>query len=110
MSRTKWHKTQYPGVRYREHDTRKKNGKPDRYYVIRYKRNGKSVDEALGWGEQGMNPQKANRIRSEIVQNIREGKRPQSLKEKREIEQERQEKARVLKEREMQDGLTSAHS
>jgi integrase len=84
---TMWFKTQYPGIRYREHKDRKPNGKPDRYFVIRYKKGGKSVDESLGWASNGMNAQKANKIRSEIVQNIKEGKRPQSLKEKREMEQ-----------------------
>ncbi len=36
-----------------------------------------------------MNAQKANKIRAEIIQNIREGKGFQSLKEKRQIEAER---------------------
>ncbi len=36
-----------------------------------------------------MNAQKANKIRAEITQNIREGKGFQSLKEKRQIEAER---------------------
>ena len=36
-----------------------------------------------------MNAQKANLLRAEIIQNIREGNRPQSLAEKREIEEER---------------------
>ena len=43
----------------------------------------------MGWASHGMNAQKASRIRSEIVQNIKEGKGFQSLKEKRQIEQDR---------------------
>jgi len=85
----KWQKTQYPGVRFRVHDTRKHNGKLDRYFVIRYKRQGKSIEEPTGWASQGMNAQKSNEIRSGLVQNIRQGQRPQSLKEKREMEQAR---------------------
>ena len=102
MSR-KWQSTSYPGVRYREHLERKYNRKPDRYFSIRYKRAGKTVEESLGWASQGMNAQKANRIRAELVQNIREGKSPQSLAEKRQIENERkeaEEQKRKLKEKE----------
>jgi integrase len=99
----KWHQTQYPGVRFREHPDRKYNNKPDRYYVIRYKRQGKLIGESVGWSSQGMNAQKGNRIRSEIVQNIREGRGFQSLREKRQIEIDRrkaEEQARLLKEKE----------
>jgi len=94
----KWHSTQYPGVRFREHPTRKYRGKPDRYFVIRYKRQGKLIGESVGWASQGMNAQKANRIRSE-----KKGKSPQTLAEKRQIEDERkeaEEQKRLLKEKE----------
>ena len=56
----------------------------------------------MGWSSQGMNAQKANRIRSEIVKNIKEGKGFQSLREKRQIEIDRrraEEKAKLLKEK-----------
>ena len=99
----KWYGTQYPGVRFREHKTRKYRGKQDRYFVIRYKKQGKLIGESVGWASQGMNAQKANGIRAEIVQNIKEGKSPQSLAEKRQIENERkeaEEKEKKLKEKE----------
>jgi integrase len=99
----KWESTQYPGIRYRENQKRNYRGKPDKYFSIRYKRVGKAVEESLGWASQGMNAQKANRIRAELVQNIREGKSPQSLAEKRQIENERkeaEEQKRKLKEKE----------
>lgn len=83
----KYISTQYPGVRYRQHQERKFNGKPDRYFFIRYKRLGKLTEEGVGWSSNGMNALKANKLRAEIVQNIKEGKRPQSLKEKRELEE-----------------------
>ena len=84
-----WKKARYPGVRFREHHERRYNRQMDRYFTIRYKRNGKSVTEAVGWASHGMNEQKANMMRAEIIQNIREGKRPQSLAEKRQIEKDR---------------------
>lgn len=83
---SKYTSTQYPGVRYRTHKERKYNGKLDRYFSIRYKRDGKTVEESVGWASQGMNAQKATKIRSDIVQNIKLGKRPQSLREKRTLE------------------------
>lgn len=83
---SKYISTQYPGIRYRQHKERKVNGKLDRYFFIRYKRAGKTIEEGTGWSSNGMNAQTANRLRAEIVQNIKEGVRPQSLKEKREIE------------------------
>ena len=100
---SEWKSTQYPGVRYREHENRKHHGKPDRYFAIRYKRHGKTIEEGAGWSSQKLNAQKANGMRSDIVQNIREGKRPQSLKEKREIDlalRETEEKDKKKTERE----------
>jgi integrase len=85
----KWIKANYPGVRYYEHPERLYRGKRDRNFAIRYKKNGKTKEEGLGWSSGGMNEQKANLLRAEIVQNIKEGKSPQSLAEKRQIEAER---------------------
>lgn len=84
-----WKSTKYPGVRYREHPSRKYDGRSDRYYVIRYNRAGKTIEEPVGWSSGGANTEKTNKIRTEIRDNIREGKGPQSLKEKREIEDAR---------------------
>ena len=57
---TKWIGTQYTGVRYRENPNRKYLGKPDRYFVVRYKLNGKLKEEKLGWASEGWNAQKAS--------------------------------------------------
>lgn len=101
-----WQPTQYPGVRYREHPTRKHNGKADRYFSIRYKRAGKTVEESVGWASNGMNAQKAANIRSEIVQNIKEGKDEQSLADKRRaFEKTCEEEARKIA-IEKREGLT----
>lgn len=44
----KWGKTPFPGVRFRTHATRKHGVKPDQYFLIRYKLNGKDREEGLG--------------------------------------------------------------
>lgn len=49
----KWLTTDYPGVRYYDHPTRKiavgAVKRPDKYFAIRYQINGKRVEEGLGW-------------------------------------------------------------
>lgn len=45
----KWHSTGIKGLRYREHSSRKHGVKRDRYYAIRYQRDGKRVEGGLGW-------------------------------------------------------------
>lgn len=82
-------KTIYPGVRYRENPTRKYQGKPDKYFFIRYQdASGKEKEEPAGWAsENSLNATKVNEIRAELIHNIRMGLHPQSLAEKREIEQ-----------------------
>lgn len=44
-----WIKTKHKGIRFREHPTRKRGVRKDRYYTIRYKLDGKDREERLGW-------------------------------------------------------------
>jgi len=55
----KWTKTQYPGVRYREHSTRKHGIRPDKYFTIRFRVFGKQIEEGLGWTSEGWTAEKA---------------------------------------------------
>ncbi len=84
----KWFKTIYPGIRYRESANRNHQGKPDKYFTIRYQNaDGVQVTEPVGWAsEGGRNATKVNAIRSKLILNIRSGLHPQSLKETREME------------------------
>lgn len=50
--------TNYPGVRYREHTTRKHGIKPDQYFFIRYQKDGKRKEEGVGWASEGWTPSK----------------------------------------------------
>jgi integrase len=91
----RWVKSKHPGIRYREHDTRRHGvpPKPDRYYTIFYKLDGKMVEEAVGWASQGMTEKKAAAMLAELQENHRRGTVPRTLKEKRELAAiERQEK------------------
>ena len=84
---SKWVKTTHPGVRYREHPTRKYNRQKDKYFEIRYQRAGESISEALGWLSDGMTPLEASQLRGEVIQNIKKGLSPQSVAEMREIKE-----------------------
>ena len=88
----KWHKTKYPGIRFRQHHTRKHGLSKDKYFAIRYQRDGKRTEEALGWASQGWTLQKASARLAELKENQRLGQGPQTLKEKRQIEKARREK------------------
>ena len=77
-------KTQYPGVRYYEHSTRKmRNGQPDRYFSIRFKQDGRTVEEGMGWATEEWNAEKAHKVLAEIRGNKRTGQGPQSLSDMR---------------------------
>jgi integrase len=77
-----WTKTKFSGVRFRINETRKHRGKPDRCYVIRYKRYGQTVSETVGWLSEGITDQLASNLRGELISNIKTAKGFQSLKER----------------------------
>jgi integrase len=86
-----WNTTKYPGVRYRSHKTRKVGVKFDHYYVIRYQKDGKRIEEALGWASEGWSVEKANTELGKLREAARLGEGSISLKEKRAAERIRKE-------------------
>jgi integrase len=60
--------------------------RPDQCFEIRYEVDKRTVGEGLGWRSEGMGVEEAARLRNMIVQNIRTGARPQSIREMREID------------------------
>ncbi|MGE4552216.1 MAG: site-specific integrase, partial [Desulfovibrionaceae bacterium] len=92
----KWKSSRFPGVRYREHPTRKIGRQPDRYYAIRYRIGpGQSQrEEGVGWTSEGWSAERVAHVLGEIRQNIRTGNGPRSLEAMREqadLEARRQE-------------------
>ncbi|WP_043646209.1 tyrosine-type recombinase/integrase [Fundidesulfovibrio putealis] len=77
--KARWNRTPYPGVRFREHGSRRHSGKPDRYFSIRYYINYKDCEEGLGWASEGWNAEKAHGVLARIKKNIKTGSGPQSL-------------------------------
>jgi len=91
-----WHKTSFPGVRYREHGSRKHGIRKDRCFSIRYKLNGKDFEEVAGWSSEGVTAESAHALLAELRQNVRTGSGPISLSEKRESERQEREARRRL--------------
>jgi integrase len=69
------------GIRYWEHESRKHGLRPDRYWCIRYKLNGKDISEAVGWWSRGASQAKCEAILGELRRNHRSGLGPQTLRE-----------------------------
>ncbi len=84
----KWQKSNFPGVRYREHKTRKHGVKKDQYFSVYYRLNGKVKEEAIGWASSGWTAKKAADILSNLRQAHRIGEGAQTLSEKRKIKKE----------------------
>ncbi|WP_290925058.1 site-specific integrase [Halodesulfovibrio sp.] len=81
------------GVFCRDHKTRRHGRKMDVYYIIRLKKNGKAVDEALGWASDGWTIEEAARYVGIIKKNMKSGIGPQSFKE---LQAEAQEERALL--------------
>lgn len=79
----RWIKTQFPGVRYREHPTRKHGIRKDRYFALHYKVDGRVVDEKVGWASEGVTAESAYKQRLEIKDNKEKGTGPVTLREQR---------------------------
>ena len=92
--------TQFPGIRYRVHKSRKySGGNLDRYFFIRYRINGKLKEEGIGWASSGWNAKKASIVLSDLKKAHLTGEGPQTLAEQRAFENEKREQARLEKKR-----------
>lgn len=101
----KW-KSAGKGVRFREHETRKYKGQPDKYFTIRYKVDGKLVEEGLGWASEDWNLTKAVTEREKLRQGHRTGEGPATLREKRGLAAEKRQVKAAEEERLRRESLT----
>lgn len=111
----KWISTKFRGVRFYEHPTRKHGVKFDRYLAIRYQKDGKRIEEGIGWTserdpEDGQNWTEAKaalvleRLRGAAKQGKKEA--PTRIAEQREIERQRREAERGARELAEQEAVT----
>jgi integrase len=96
--------TAAPGIRYRQHPTRKHGARFDRYFTLRFSTRGRQVEEALGWASEGWTVARAQEELIRLRQAERSGKGPATLREEREAnrraEQQRAEDEAVRTRRE----------
>jgi integrase len=76
--------TAAPGIRYRQHPTRKHGVRFDRYFTLRRSVGGRQVEEKLGWASEGWNLERAQEELIRLRQADRTGKGPATLREERE--------------------------
>ncbi|WP_428561417.1 MAG: tyrosine-type recombinase/integrase [Solidesulfovibrio sp. DCME] len=103
-----WVKTSFVGVRFREHETRKHGVRPDRYFSVRYKLDGKDKEEGLGWSSQGWTAQKAAEKLAKLKEAQRTGEGCVTLAEKRKQAEARREQERQKEEARARDNITFA--
>lgn len=109
-----WRGTKFKGVRYYEHPTRKHGVGKDKYYAIRYQRDGKRIEEGLGWTSE-LDPKDKKHWTAEkaavVLAELKEAARglekgPTRLREKRNIEDERKEAEKTEQERLEKEAVT----
>jgi len=103
---TKWHSTSFKGVRYREHPERKNGIKRDRYFSIRYQREGKRTEEGLGWATDGWAAEGAALELAALKKAFTTGDGPARLSEKRKLKEEEQKQEEAEQEKEAQESIT----
>jgi integrase len=96
------------GVRYREHESRKHNKRPDRYYMLTYKRGGKTMNEALGWASDGFTQADAEDLMETLRKNWRSGTGVQSLREMREHEADKRDQSVAARKEQERKGIPLA--
>jgi integrase len=103
---TRWYKTEYRGIRYRKHPKRKHGVKFDRYYAIRYQRDGKRKEEGIGWASGGWTLEKVALQLAELKQANKTGEGPARLSDKREIAKKKEQEEKAQQEREAREAIT----
>jgi len=107
MNVKKWISTKFKGVRYYEHPIRKHGVKFDRYLAIRYQRDGKRIEEGIGWtserdpeDDQNWTAAKAALVLERLRGAAKHGKKeaPTRITEKRELERQRKEAEKAARE------------
>jgi integrase len=70
-----------PGIRAREHLTRRHGVRPDRYFTLRFSVDGKQVEEGLGWASEGWTRARAQEELGKLREAKRTGQGPATLRE-----------------------------
>ncbi|HOI75823.1 MAG TPA: site-specific integrase [Syntrophales bacterium] len=101
-----WKKTNFPGVRYYEHPTRKNGIQRDRYFAIRYQAKGQRKEEGLGWATEDWTLEKAALELARLKEAARKGDGPVRLSEARELAERERQEAEAERERKAREAVT----
>jgi integrase len=71
-----------PGIRARDHQTRRHGVRPDRYFTLRFSIDGRQVEEALGWASEGWTLARAQEQLGKLREAKRTGEGPATLRER----------------------------
>ena len=77
--------TAAPGIRYRQHKSRKHGARLDRYFTLRFSVDGRQVEEALGWASEGWTVPRAQEELSRLRKAKRTGEGPTTLRDEAEV-------------------------
>lgn len=107
----RWIKSQYKGLRYREHSSQTvgvgRSKRPLRYYVAVYKWKGKTVTDAFGWeGDRIHNEEEACDIHRELTKNRKNRVPPFTLKEKDEFADRKRQLEEAQRKKEIQANIS----
>lgn len=94
------------GIRYYELEDRKHRSRPDKYFCVRWYRNGKEHEEGLGWSSEGWTAAEIIRMRNQLQQNYKQGETPTTFKELMEQREEKRRAAKAVEEEEVLRAIT----
>jgi integrase len=101
-----WIKTNFPGVRFYEHATRKHGVQKDKYFAIRFQAGGNRREEGLGWASEGWSAAKASQTLAELKKAATTGEGATSLAEKRQKAEEKRQAEAEAHAQEERDNVT----
>jgi len=99
-------KSKHPGIRFREHPTRKHGKGRDKYFFIRYQREGKRVEEGVGWASDGWTMEDVSILLADLKKAHKVGEGPARLREKRQAEKQRREQEEQERQQQERDSIT----
>ncbi|MDY0222905.1 MAG: tyrosine-type recombinase/integrase [Desulfobacterium sp.] len=109
MAKEKW-ETISKGIRVKTHPTRKHGVKFDRYFSLRFRFNGVSVNSGLGWGSEGWTLEKAIAKMQELKEEAQAGEGVKTHRAKQveadELHKERERQEQERQEQEEKDSIT----
>src|ERR1051325_2596618 len=88
-----------PGIRARDHATRKHGVRRDRYFTLRFSVDGRQIEEALGWASDGWTLDRAQEELGKLRAAKRTGEGPATLRERAKVGRETERQANEAAER-----------